>query len=180
MTPTNPAPHNTAPRIVHRIFNRRIVATLSAALLATAAVTLSACERKTQAQTSARAAATTVPVQLRPVQFMPVQREVDVVGTLFGDEETVVSAKVPGRIIALYKDVGDTVAPGEPLVQLKQNDYQLAVNKAQLAMEESLAKLGLTELPGKDFDVSKVPTVVKARLQRENAEAKLKRGKKLF
>ena len=101
-------------------------------------------------------------------------------GTLYGQEETVVSAKVPGRIIALYKDIGDPVAPGEPLVQLKQNDYQLAVNKAQLAMEEALAKLGLKELPPKDFDVTKVPTVIKAKLQSLNAEAKYNRAKKLF
>src|SRR5207248_10909130 len=31
-----------------------------------------------------------------------------------------------------------------------------------------------------DFDVSKVPTVVKAKLQADNAEARYKRGKKLF
>jgi RND family efflux transporter MFP subunit len=150
-----------------------------AALAAAAAMTLPACERKGQAQTLARGA-TTVPVTLQAVRTMPVQRSVDVVGTLFGDEETVVSAKVPGRIIALFKDVGDIVAPGEPLVQLKPNDYQLAVAKAQLSLEESLAKLGLKELPSKDFDVARIPTVVKARLQTENAEAKLKRGRKLF
>jgi multidrug efflux pump subunit AcrA (membrane-fusion protein) len=140
---------------------------------------VSACNRKSQASQQPRAA-TTVPVVLKAAKVMPVQRAVDVVGTLYGEEETVVSAKVPGRIIALYKDVGDKVAPGEPLVQLKQNDYQLAVNKAQLAMEEALAKLGLKELPTKDFDVTKVPTVVRARLQAENAEAKYNRGKQLF
>src|SRR5258706_9710796 len=108
---------------------RRILSTTPAALLAGIVVTtLTACERKTQAQSQSRAA-TTVPVILKPLQILPVQRAVDVVGTLYGDEETVVSAKVPGRIIALYKDIGDTVAPGEPLVQLKQNDYQLNVNK---------------------------------------------------
>src|SRR3954471_373478 len=156
---------------------------LSALVAATAAVaiasTLTACDRKSQAQPPPRSA-TTVPVVLKPVKMLPVQRSVDVVGTLYGDEETVVSAKVPGRIIALYKDVGDTVSPGEPLVQLKPNDYQLNVNKAQLSMEEALAKLGLKELPSKDFDVTKVPTVVRAKLQAENAEAKYNRGKKLF
>jgi RND family efflux transporter MFP subunit len=160
-------------------FRRLLLTTGVAVLVVMIITTLTACERKTQAQSQSRAA-TTVPVILKPLKILPVQRAVDVVGTLFGDEETIVSAKVPGRIIALYKDIGDTVAPGEPLVQLKQNDYQLSVNKAQLAMEESLAKLGLKELPPKDFDVAKVPTVVKARLQTENADAKLKRGKKLF
>src|SRR5712671_6257686 len=120
-------------------FHRLLLTTGAAALVVMIITTLTACERKTQAQVQSRAA-TTVPVILKPLKILPVQRAVDVVGTLYGDEETVVSAKVPGRIIALYKDLGDTVAPGEPLVQLKQNDYLLNVNKAQLAMEESLAK----------------------------------------
>ena len=161
--------------------NRLLVVALSTAAAAVALTTMSACDRKTQAAGGAgNRTPATVPVVLAPVKMLPVQRTVDVVGTLFGEEETVVSAKVPGRIIALYKDVGDTVAPGEPLVQLKQNDYQLSVTKAQLAMEEALSKVGLTELPPKDYDVTKVPTVVRARLQAENAEAKLNRGKKLF
>jgi multidrug efflux pump subunit AcrA (membrane-fusion protein) len=155
--------------------------TATATLAALLSLTLTACERNAQAKPGAQARTpTTVPVVLKPVKLLPVQRSVDIVGTLYGEEETVVSAKVPGRIIALFKDVGDTVAPGEPLVQLKQNDYQLAVTKAQLAMEEALAKLGLRELPPKDFDVTKVPTVVRAKLQAENAEARWNRGKKLF
>src|SRR5690348_1887026 len=118
---------------------RLLLTTGCAALAALLVTTMTACDRKTQAQ--APRAATTVPVILSAVKTLPVQRSVDVVGTLYGEEETIVSAKVPGRIIALYKDVGDSVAPGEPLVQLKQNDYILSVNKAQLAMEESLAKV---------------------------------------
>jgi multidrug efflux pump subunit AcrA (membrane-fusion protein) len=163
------------------MIKRLLVTLISTAAAAAVVTTLTACERKTQAAGGAGGrAATTVPVVLAPVKTLPVQRSVDVVGTLFGDEETVVSAKVPGRIIALFKDVGDTVAPGEPLVQLKQNDYQLAVTKAQLAMEEALSKLGLRDLPPKDFDVTKVPTVVRAQLQAQNAEARYNRGKKLF
>ena len=157
---------------------RLLLTTATAALAGILMTTLAACDRKSQAQ--APRAATTVPVVLSAVKTQPVQRAVDVVGTLYGEEETIVSAKVPGRIIALYKDVGDSVAPFEPLVQLKQNDYILNVNKAQLAMEEALAKVGLRELPPKDYDASKVPTVVKAKLQADNAEARWKRGKKLF
>jgi len=36
---------------------------------------------------------------------MSVQRAVDVVGTLYGEEETIVSAKVPGRSSRSIKDV---------------------------------------------------------------------------
>jgi multidrug efflux pump subunit AcrA (membrane-fusion protein) len=146
------------------------------------AVCVPACNRANAngAKPGAQRSAATVPVSLAHARVIPVQRSVDAVGTLYGEEETVVSAKVPGRIIALYKDVGDPVAPAEPLVQLKPNDYQLAVTKAELAMKEVLAKLGLKDLPPIDFDVTKIPTVVKARLQAENAEAKYNRGKKLF
>jgi len=134
--------------------HRLLIVVLSTAAAAAGVTFLTACDHKTQGAAGAGRAATTVPVVLAPAKTLSVQRSVDVVGTLFGEEETVVSAKVPGRIIALYKDVGDVVAPGEPLVQLKQNDYQLAVTKAQLAMEEAISKVGQRDLPPKDFDVT--------------------------
>jgi multidrug efflux pump subunit AcrA (membrane-fusion protein) len=144
-----------------------------------AAFLLSACERKPEGKAATRPLPN-IAVTIAPAKLASVQRSVEVVGTLFGEEESIVSCKVPGRIIALYKDVGDTVAPGEALVQLGPNDYQLAVNKADLAMKESLAKLGLADLPAADFDVTKVPSVVKAKLESDNALAKFNRGKKLF
>src|SRR5688572_31877030 len=48
-----------------------------------------------------------VAVTLAPVTTQPVQRSVEVVGTLYGDEETTISAKVAGRITTIFKDVGD-------------------------------------------------------------------------
>lgn len=165
------------------MIKRMLIPSIGAATLAAAlCFTSASCERKTQAQQSGAAgrAATTVPVVLKPVRRIAVQRAVDVVGTLYGDEEAVISAKVPGRIIKLYKDVGDEVKPGEPLVQLKPNDYRLAVAKAELAIRQALAKLGLTELPPREFDVSNVPGVKKAELQARNAQERYNRGKKLF
>ena len=45
---------------------------------------------------------------------------------MFGEEDATISNKVNGKIIAIYKDVGDRVEPGEPLAQLLRNDYLLA------------------------------------------------------
>jgi multidrug efflux pump subunit AcrA (membrane-fusion protein) len=152
-------------------------------LLASCGLFLPACDKKAQAGAGTKTNAP-VNVTLAPARLESVQRSIDIVGTLFADEESVVSAKVPGRIIKLYKDIGDSVEPGEPLVQLKPNDYQLAVAKAKLELEQTLAKIGLKELPAPGYDVKslleKVPSVVKARLEAENAQAKLNRGKKLF
>src|SRR5688572_23790915 len=47
-----------------------------------------------------------VPVTVRPVTVRTAQRYVEVTGTLFGEEEVTISNKVPGKIIAIHKDVG--------------------------------------------------------------------------
>lgn len=109
----------------------------------------------------------------------PVQREVAVTGTLYGDEEATVSAKVPGRVTQIFTDVGDRAAPGEPLAQIEKTDYELAAAQKQMAVQAALAKLGLTDMPSADLDLDKIPTVQRARLQAANAEAKFNRGKQL-
>jgi multidrug resistance efflux pump len=121
-----------------------------------------------------------VAVSLAPVTMQPVQRSVEVVGTLYGDEEATISAKVAGRITTIFKDVGDRSAPSEPLAQIERTDYELARTQQRMAVQESLAKLGLTEFPTGDFDPAKVPLVVRARLQALNAEAKFRRGEQLY
>src|SRR5436309_3356728 len=88
-----------------------------------------------------------VPVDVAVARTDSVQRTVDVVGTLFGEEDATISNKVNGKIIAIYHDVGDRVGPGEPLAQLLKNDYLLDLNQKRAALLETLAKLGLNELP---------------------------------
>jgi len=149
----------------------------SAALAAmlTAAV---ACSKKNEAPKAAAAPA--VPVALAPVKSQPVQRAIEVVGTLFGDEDTVIAPKVAGKILSLSHDMGDMVQAGEPLAQIEQTDYALAVAQAELSVKESLAKIGLKDLPAADFDPAGVPTVQRAKVQTENAQAKFNRAKQLF
>lgn len=120
-----------------------------------------------------------VAVTLSSSRIGPVQRQVEVVGSLYGDEEATVSAKVPGRVTRIFRDVGDRAAAGEPLAQIEETDYKLAAAQKRLAVQASLAKLGLSEIPPADFDLTQVPTVQRARLQSENAKAKYERGRKL-
>lgn len=130
---------------------------------------------------SRRAIPTTAPVDVTvaPVRVDSAQRSVEVVGTLHGDEETTISAKVAGRIVAVHHDVGDRVKPGEVLAQVEARDYELARSQKQLAMRESLARLGLSGFPDGSFDPDAIPTVRKARLGAENAEGRFLRGKQL-
>lgn len=122
-----------------------------------------------------------VPVALQKVKVQPVQREVEVVGTLWADEDATISAKVPGRIGRVYKDVGDAVVSGDPLAQLITTDYLLARNQRALAVKEALAKIGLAEFPAAGgLDPEQVPAVKRAAQQRENAKARFERAKTLF
>ena len=120
-----------------------------------------------------------VPVVLARVKVEPTQRTAEVLGTLWGDEETTISAKVSGRVSDVLKDIGDRATAGEVLVQLDRTDYELIARQKELGIQEVLAKVNLKDFPTADFDASMVPTVQKSRLQAENAEGKLARGKLL-
>ena len=120
-----------------------------------------------------------VPVTVRPVTVRTAQRTVEVTGTLYGEEEVTVSNKVPGKVVATLKDVGDRVSPGEELAQLLRNDYELALNQRRSALAEVLARLGVEDVPPENFDAAKTPPVERARLQAQNAKQRLERGRQL-
>ena len=107
-------------------------------------------------------------------------RYLRVTGTLHGDEETTVAAKVAGRVLEVHKDMGDVAEPGEALIRIDPTDYELALAERQRAFYESLAKIGLTALPAEQFDLDALPGVERARLQAENAKARYERSRVLF
>jgi RND family efflux transporter MFP subunit len=120
-----------------------------------------------------------VAVGLTHAQVREVDRRVDLVGTAFPDEEVVVSAKVPGKLTSMKKDIGDSVVSGALLAQIDTTDYQLAVEQKQMSVKEALGKIGLTALPD-NFDVMAVPQVRRAKFQADNADARFQRAKQLF
>lgn len=120
-----------------------------------------------------------VSVEARPVQEQPLARNLRATGTLFGEEETTVSAKVSGRVKEVLRDVGDEVAPGEALLKIDDTDYALARTVRLESAREALAKIGLSALPTEQFDVSKLPSVERARLQAENVRSRFERAQKL-
>jgi multidrug efflux pump subunit AcrA (membrane-fusion protein) len=121
-----------------------------------------------------------VAVTVAKVELQSIQRTVDVVGSFEGCEELTVTPKVDGRVIGVHYDVGDIVRSGDVLLEIDPTDYQLAVDEAQKSMESELAKVGLTALPGADFDIMKLPTVVRAYNQYRNASSKFSRVDSLY
>lgn len=120
------------------------------------------------------------PVKLVPVIKRDLARAVEITGTIYGDEEATISSKVSGRIIRIDRDLGDEAAPGDTLAQIDPTDFQLALDERRATTSAALARLGLTEMPADDFDVSVLPAVQRARAESANAEARFDRARQLF
>ncbi|MCE5230530.1 efflux RND transporter periplasmic adaptor subunit [bacterium] len=151
-------------------------------ILAAFLVVLPACgknEGRDGGKGGLREAQTPVPVKVAPVAFAGIDEIIKIVGTLYGREELTISAKVAGQIRQVKADMGDRVPPGALLAQIDPTNYQLAVNECQTALDESLSKLGLKEVPTGTFNVDQVRTVERAKFQAENAKARYERGRKL-
>jgi RND family efflux transporter MFP subunit len=148
---------------------------LSAGLLAA----VIGCERGNSSAPKAREREA-VEVQVSPVVRRTIERSIDITGTLYGEEEATISAKVGGRVARLAVDVGDEAPSGSELALIDQTDYELALAERRNAMLASLAKLGITSMPDESFDLSKVPTVERSKAEEANAKARLARARQLF
>lgn len=129
---------------------------------------------------AAAVAAQPVSVTVVPVTTRNVERTIPVVGTLYGFEQVTISPKIEGRVARLHFDLGDRVPSEAVLAELEDVDYRLAVEQAERALEQELARLGLSELPGPEFDPETNPAIVSARLLQENARQQYERQQTLF
>jgi multidrug efflux pump subunit AcrA (membrane-fusion protein) len=146
----------------------RLIPWLAVALVALVAP---GCDRG-EAEHAVDAAPKIVPVTVAAAEPRTMEATIDVVGTLKGWEDVKVGAEKSGRIIKVLHDVGDRVKPGEPLVELEAVHADLAIRQAEQRLFSELAKLGLREMPGPDFDVLRLPAVVQARVAVDRAEEK--------
>jgi RND family efflux transporter MFP subunit len=120
-----------------------------------------------------------IAVTLASVALRPVQRTIETVGTLHPFEQVIECAKVEGRVRRILHDVGDRVKPGELLLEVDPTDFELSVRQAQRALEVEMAKLGLSEMPTGEFDVSQLPIVVEAGVKATRAKERLDRVRTL-
>ncbi len=77
------------------------------------------------------------------------ERSIPVTGTLAAQDQSTLSAKVPGRLQRLAVDLGDRVREGDLLAQIEPRDYELRVQQAGAALAQARVALGLP-LEGED------------------------------
>lgn len=113
-------------------------------------------------------------VTAEPVTVRSIKRTIESVGTLYGFEEVVVSAKVEGSVLRVLHDVSDRVAPRALLLEIDPTDHKLAMEQAESNLQVELAKLGLSRA-SETLELTKVPTVQLAREKQELARLRMER-----
>lgn len=155
---------------------------LATTLLA-AGLALSACGRKEEAGGAGnkpQPGAAPVPITVAPVRTMDLQRSVRVVGSLVGLETTTISNRVTGIVSKVYVDRGARVKPNDKLLEIDPERFNLAQRVAEAVLGQTLARLGLTEVPPESFDVNQTAPVKKAQSDYDNAKMKLDRMLPLY
>jgi RND family efflux transporter MFP subunit len=120
-----------------------------------------------------------VDVRLSLVRPKQVQRVVESVGTFYPYDEVLVSAEIEGKVEQVNVDLGDTVAAGQVLVRVSDEEqrYLLLQNEAQL--RQSLERLGLKEENERVGDIRETPEVRRAAADLKEATQRYERIKSL-
>src|ERR1700693_6088011 len=100
-----------------------------------------------------------VPGETTTVRRMSVQRTVDLAGTLMSPDQAKISSEVAGVIRDVAVQLGQAVRRGQVLVHVEPTELELAFERAQSALKQTEAQLGMTndtDPPPPDDQVSAV------------------------
>jgi len=113
---------------------------------------------------------------------MSVQRQIDLAGTLLSPDQARVSAEASGVVRRVLVEIGREVGVGSPLVEIEPRELKLALERAEAALLQTRAQLGMSgpvdrdEAPPADADIAVVKT---ATANRDDARAAFERAKAL-
>src|SRR5262245_30587934 len=85
-----------------------------------------------------------VSVQTTGVERAAIQRTVDLAGTLVSPDQARVSSEVAGVVERVDVQLGQEVRPGQVLAELQSRELQLALDRAESALRQTEAQLGMT------------------------------------
>src|SRR6188768_1929760 len=160
----------------------------SAAVLASALLLATACDRPAASGTGAGGGGRrggggpAVAVRTTTVQKMAVQRQVDLAGTLMSPDQARVSAEAGGIVRSVLVEIGREVKVGDPLIKIEPRELALAVARAESALRQTRAQLGMDgALSGGDTAPpdDEIGSVRNAAASREDAKAAAERAKAL-
>jgi RND family efflux transporter MFP subunit len=121
-----------------------------------------------------------VATQTTPVQRMSVQREVELSGTLMSPDMAKISSEVAGVVTDVRVQLGTEVRAGDVLVRLEPSELKLAVDRAESALRQVEAQLGIDrghdKQPPADEQIASVRQQI---ANRDDARAAFERAQQL-
>jgi RND family efflux transporter MFP subunit len=117
-------------------------------------------------------------IEVASVESRPIDRYLQVTGTLVADEQAEVSAEAPGRVVSTPVERGTRVAEGAVLARISATETSAQLLEAEANAAQIEARLGLTA--DQSFDPSQVPDVMHAKASLDLAEAEFGRIKSLL
>ena len=120
---------------MHR-FHNNLALILAAAMLA------AGCSEPAGGQ-ARRGPGPVIAVKTTAIQRMAIQRQVDLAGTLMAPDQARVSAEAAGVVRQVLVEIGREVRAGDPLVRLETRELSLAVARAESALRQTRAQLGM-------------------------------------
>ncbi|MGZ5430767.1 MAG: efflux RND transporter periplasmic adaptor subunit, partial [Thermoanaerobaculia bacterium] len=121
------------------------------------------------------------PVRLVRAEKRDLPRPVTAVGALAAEERADLSFKVAGRLARFHVDIGSRAREGEVLAELEKTDFELQRQRAQAALAQARARLGLPVDGTSDEVVLENTAIVRQNgAKLEQAKADLERNKSLL
>jgi multidrug efflux pump subunit AcrA (membrane-fusion protein) len=121
-----------------------------------------------------------VATQTTSVQRMSVQREVDLSGTLMSPEQAKISSEVAGIIREVRMQLGTEVKAGDVLVRLEPSELQFALDRAESALRQVEAQLGIDRAQDKQPPPDEqIASVRQAVANRDDARSAYERAQQL-
>jgi HlyD family secretion protein len=123
----------------------------------------------------------TVSVETTKPQRIAVDRSVDLSGTLVSPDQAHVSSEVAGKVMDVLIEIGQEVNMGQPLVTLEATELNLALERAESALRQTEAQLGInSEQPDRIPTDEEIAAVRTAAANRDDARAQLARAEELI
>jgi membrane fusion protein, multidrug efflux system len=146
------------------------------ALVVGCAALIVGCDRPATGQ-NRRGGGASVAIQTTGTKRITVQRQVDLAGTLLSPDQAKVSAEAAGVVRSVLVEIGREVKVGEALVKIEPRELALAVARAESALRQTRAQLGMSDridsgdTPPKDEEIGSVKNALANRDEaRDNAQ----------
>ena len=155
-------------------------------ILAAAALAAVACDKTAQGgapgggRAGGRGRGAAVATETIEVSRISVQRQVDLSGTLLSPDQAKISSEVAGIIREVRVQLGTEVRAGDVLVRLEPRELQFAADRAESALRQVEAQLGIDRAQNKQLPADEqIASVRQASANRDDAHQAFERAQNL-